>query len=297
MFLLKWVRDVRSSLKRAVENLERRSLAFAVLVKAAKDFNDDNCMHLAAGVAYYAIFSIFPLILGFVALSSFLLQSAEARDTVIAGITGLLPGTAEVVRRNIDLVLRERGAIGLFATISLLWSAKAVFGAITTSLNLAWNVKETRPFLQLTALQLGLVLAVGFFLLVSFAVTAALQLLVLLEIPVLGKAPLGRDVWTLLSELIPLVLTIIAFYIVYRFVPNREITPEDAWPGAIVAGVLFEIAKNVFLYYSGEFANYQLVYGSIATVILLLFWAWISSVILLFGADICSAYSTLRHKQ
>ena len=291
------IAEIQNLLQIAFERLERRSFAFAVFVAAVKRFNEDNCVHLAASVAYYAIFSIFPLILGLVTLASFLLQSAEARDAVIAGITGLLPGSAELVRRNIELVLRERGTIGVFAMIFLLWSAKEVFGAITTSLNLAWNVKETRPFLRLTALQLALVFAVGFFLALSFAVTAVLQLLFLWEIPILGRGPLTRDLWNLLGGLVPLVLTIIAFYFVYRFVPNIKVKAEDAWPGAIAAGLLFEIAKNAFLFYTSGFANYRLVYGSVGAVIALLFWAWVSGVILLFGAEISAQCAIGRNKR
>lgn len=263
-------------------------------MSAWRGFNEDNCMHLAAGVAYYAVMSIFPLILGLIALSSLLLQSAEAQDTVIAGITGLLPGTGEMVRRNIDLVLRERGTIGVIATIILLWSATWVFAGITTSLNLAWNVKETRPFLRLTAMQLGLVLVVGFFLLVSFALTLLLQLLARLAIPVLGVRPFGADIWSLLAGLLPLSLTILAFFLVYRFVPNTRVASDDVWPGAITAGVLFVILENGFVFYTSNFANFRLVYGSIGAIIALLFWAWVSAVILLFGAEICAAYSTLR---
>lgn len=289
-----WFRRIPDRFDRLIENLERRSVAFAVFLAAVKGFNEDNCTHLAAGVAYYAFFSIFPLILGLIALSSFLLQSAEARDAMIAGITQLLPGTADVVRRNIDLVLRQRGTIGLFATITLLWSAKSVFAAIATAVNLAWNVKETRPFLRRTALELGMVFAVGFFLLASFGVSALFQFLRRLEIPVQGTRPIGGDIWSVLVLLLPIALSVIAFFLVYRFVPNIEVTSHDVWPGAITAGVLFAAAQNVFLLYTTVLADYELVYGSLAAVITLLFWAWISAVILLFGAEICAAYTSLR---
>lgn len=295
--MLERIRNIPNRLNLMVEDLQRRNLAFAVLVEALRGFNEDNCIHLAAGVAYYAVFSIFPLILALIALSSFLFQTAEAQDAIISGVTSFLPGSGELVRRNINLVLRERGAIGIFAAITLLWAAKAVFGAITTSLNLAWNVQETRPFLRLTALQLALVFGVGLVLLLSLILTAALQLFLKLQIPVLGRAPFGDDAWSLLVALIPLVLTIISFYMVYRFVPNKRVAPEEAWPGAITAGVLFEIAKNGFVYYTSNFANFRVVYGSVAVFIVLLFWAWLSGVILLFGAEICSEYSKLRRRR
>jgi membrane protein len=86
----------------------------------------------------------------------------------------------------------------------------------------------------------------------------------------------------------------IAFYLVYRFVPNAVVASQDAWPGAITAGVLFVIAQNTFVYFTTTFTSFPLVYGSIAAVIVLLLWAWISSLILLFGAEISAECAALR---
>jgi uncharacterized BrkB/YihY/UPF0761 family membrane protein len=126
--------------------LERRYFAFAVFMAAVRAFNQHHCPDLAAAIAYYAIFSLFPLLLGLIALASLFIQTAAAEDRIVSAVAQILPGSANLVRDNIALVLKSRGTIGLIAIVTLLWAGKAVFGEMTTALNLAWNVPETRSF-------------------------------------------------------------------------------------------------------------------------------------------------------
>lgn len=287
------LREIGSRLSHWLADLQSRSFALTVLISAAKGFNEDHCAHLAAGMAYYAVFSLFPLLLGLIALASFLMESGEAQSRIVAAAAQVLPGSADLVRRNVQLVLVQRGTIGLVAVVGLLWSAKAVFGAITTSLNLAWDVPESRPFWELTAMELALVIGAGFFFLLSLAVTSTLAVLSGLDVPLLGT--LGASpLWALAGIPFSLALSTVAILLLYRFLPNKRLTFRDVWPGALVAGILFEIAKSAYVYYTTSFADYELVYGSLAAVIGLLFWTWISSAILLFGAEIAAGYTLLR---
>jgi membrane protein len=91
-----------------------------------------------------------------------------------------------------------------------------------------------------------------------------------------------------------LLLTLCIFLLIYRFMPNTKTYWRYIWPGAIVAAVLFESAKNLFLTYVDQFANFENVYGSLAPVIALLLWAYVSSFILILGAELSSEYGRLR---
>ncbi len=273
-----------------------RSFSLDVLLTAARAFNRDNCQHLAAGIAYYGIFSLFPLLLGLIAIASLLLQSADARDAVIRAASKGLPGSTALVQQNIDQVLAARGTISILAAVMLLWSAKGIFSAITTSLNLAWEVSEKRPFWKLTGIQMALVVGSGFFLALSLAITTTVALISNLSVPGLGSRLGDEPFWTLATEPFSLALSIATFLLLYRFLPCCEVRLGDVWRGAVVAGVLFEIAKSAYVFYATNVANYQLVYGSLTAAIVLLLWAWISSVILLFGAEISAAYTKLKRR-
>ena len=290
------LQQIKARLAEAVADLERRSFAFAVVLSAARAFNEHHCMHLAAGIAYYAMFSLFPLLLGIIALASFLFESAQAQERIISAASQLLPRSSELVQRNIEQVLAARGTIGVVAVIVLLWSAKAGFGAIATSLNLAWNVTEKRSFWEQLGIQKALVFGVGIFFVLSITLTSALALLSSLS-PALAGALGGTVFWVLVAEPFSVALSSVAFLLLYRFLPCRVVTFRDVWPGALVAGVLFEAAKYGYVIYVSRFASFQLVYGSLAAVIALLFWAWLSSAILLFGAEISATYPALNGRR
>ncbi len=290
------LQQIKSRLTATVSDLERRSFVFSVLLAAVRDFNQHHCTHLAAGIAYYAIFSLFPLLLGLIALASFLIQKPGVQEALITAASQVLPGSEQLVQRNIQQILIARGTIGIVATISLLWAAKAVFGAMTLSLNLAWGVPERRSFWELTAMQMALVLGAGFFFASSIALTYALAVVSSLPIPGFGSRLEDSFLGTLFTEPFILAIDFVAFSLLYRFLPCTRLSFRDVWPGALVAAILFEIAKNVYVFYTTDIANYRLIYGSLAAFIVLLVWAWISSAILLFGAEISADYDELRQR-
>lgn len=288
------LRQIKTCLAAIFADLERRSFTFALFVAAARSFNRDHCMHMAAGIAYYAFFSLFPLLLGLIALASFLFQSAEVQDQIIRAAAQSLPGSEAFVRRNIEQVLMARGTIGIVAVVGLLWAAKAVFGAITTSLNLAWDVTETRSLWELTAMEVALVFGTGFFFAASLILTYVLELLSRLALPFLSLPLADLPFWTLIAAPFGIALNAVGFLLLYRFLPNTPLSFGDVWPGALVAAVLFEMAKRGYVVYTTRFTNYDLVYGPLAAAIALLFWAWLSGVILLFGAEVSARYTESR---
>lgn len=288
------LRQIKSSLTAALADLERRNFTLAVLLSAVRAFNRDHCTHLAAALAYYAFFSLFPLLLGLIALATIVLQSPDVQSRIIAAASQLLPGSSDLVQQNIQQILRTRGTVGVAAAIALLWSAKAIFGAITTSLNLIWGLPEKRPFWELTALQMALVFGAGFFLASSLALTAMLTFISTAPLPAVGWRLENTPFWTLVAAAPSLTLSAAAFLLLYRFLPSARFGFGDVWRGALVAGVLFEIAKGGYVLYTTQFANFPLVYGSLAAVIAFMLWAWISGAILLFGAEIAAEYTRLR---
>lgn len=260
--------------------------------RTVREFLEDDCMHMAAGVAYYAFFSIFPLLLGLIAILGLLLEPVEVQGRLLEIVFQVFPGAAGLVAQNIEGVVASRATIGILSVVGLLWSATAVLAAISRSVNRAWDLERRRPFLKQKLMELGVVVAVALLLLFWLAATAffrfAWQFLPT-ELQLLESGP----ALNVAMALVPAAFSFSIFLVVYRFVPNTRITWGDVWPGALLAAALFEAAKNLFAWYLASFANYSLVYGSLGAIVAFLFWAYVSALILLLGAEFTAEYARL----
>lgn len=257
----------------------------------------DDATHLAAGVAYYAMFSLFPLLLGLLAISGSVLASEGIERGFIDFVTANLPGSRDLVAENVSQVIQFRGIFGAVAILGLLWSASAVFGAISRSVDRAWGVRQDRPFYIAKILHIGMALTVGVLFLLSTAATSVIEVF---SNRTRDLAILGQDIFpdlglaNLALRAVPWVITFLIFLFLYRFVPNTKTYWRYIWPGAITAAGLFEVAKSLFVWYLDNLAIYSQVYGSLTSVIMLLLWIYVSALILILGAEISSEYSNLR---
>ena len=265
------------------------------LAKATyKEFLDDDCMHMAAGIAYYALFSIFPLLLGIIAIVGVVLEPGTLQGAVLDYATEIFPGSRELVSTNVEGIVSSRGTLGLLSFLGLLWSGMAIFAAIRRSLNRAWDIEQERPFWRQKLVELAMMVGVGLILMTSIVVTAFFRILLGLNSE--AAAGIATPLATL-GSFMPLLLDFVVFAAIYRFVPNTPAVWSDVWPGAVLAAVLFEGGKHLFLWYMTNFADYSLVYGSLASVIAFLFWSYISAIILLLGAEVAAEYSRLPHRR
>lgn len=266
--------------------------AVVLIRRTIEKFLEDNCTHIAAGVAYYTLFSMFPLLLAAVSILGFVLGSRELENEIIERVGSFVPTSERLVADTIRGVIRARGATGLVATLGLLWSGTAIFAAIRRSLNIAWGIKKPRPFLQQKAIELAMLLSLGGLLVISISITTGISVVRKMSASVPWVSPIdGNLIWDTLMAAVPTVFTFTTFLLLYRFGPNAVIRWRDVWLGALVAALGFEVAKNVFVWYAQNVATYNLVYGSLGTVVAFLMWAYISVIILLFGAELSVAYS------
>lgn len=265
--------------------------------RVSKEMADDDATHLAAGVAYYAIFSLFPLLLGLLAISGQVLASDSTQQSFLRYVTDNLPGSEGLVQDRVSEVVHFRGVLGIGAIIGLLWSASAVFGAINRSVNRAWDVHKDRPFYIAKPFQIGMALLVGVIFLVSTSATSAIEVLAdpdrNMGIP--GQGLLQSVGLThLVVRILPCGLNFLLFLLVYKVVPNCKTYWRYVWPGAVLAALLFELAKGLFIWYLDNVASFQEVYGSLTSVMVLLFWIYLSSLILILGAEFSSEYGRMR---
>ena len=274
----------------------RRIFVVELAVRTAKELSEDDVSHMAAGVAYYALFSIFPLLLGLIAVMGFFLEPDQVEARVQDMTSGFLPGSEQLVADNISAVIGFRGALGVFSLLGLLWSGSAMFGALNRAINRAWDIHTDRPIYINKPRQLLMAMSVGALFTISLSSAAVVRTsedLERLDIPVLSL--FAHTAGQIALQVISLSLMIVIFLMIYKFMPNTKTYWKYVWPGAITGALLFELAKNLFIVYLGRWASYQNVYGSIAPVIVLLLWAYVSSLILLLGAEIASEYERLKH--
>jgi membrane protein len=268
-------------------------------VRSIQEFGDDRCTQMAAAISYYALFSLFPLLIFMVSIFGIFLQSSSLQKDLIDKVLELIPLTSDEGRNEV------KDAIGAIAGISiplsmvgllgLAWSASAMFGAIRTSLNIAWDIESSRHVVKQKLLDLGMVAGVGAFFLLSIGTTALLRTTQEASSDILG--PLSSNTaffWRVMPYLMPAVFSFGAFTVLYRFVPNAPIKIGDVWPGALIAAIFFEIIKNGFSFYLANFGRYDVIYGSLGAVVALLFWMYLSAVVLLFGAEVASEYPRVK---
>ena len=266
-----------------------------LVVRTVQELAADDATHMAAGVAYYALFSIFPLLLGLTAVMGYFVESQETQQELVGFVAQYLPGSAELITNNIDIVLRLRGAIGVFSIIGLLWSASAVFGAVARAVNRAWDVHKDRPVYIEKPRQILMAAAVGAMFVTSVGAAALLRMAGLAsETDVAGSGLTTETLGRLFLQAVSFFLTLTMFLVVYKFLPNTKTYWRFIWPGAIAGAVLFELSKNLFLIYVNNFSNFENVYGSLAPVIALLLWVYVSSFILILGAELSSEYGRIR---
>ena len=263
-----------------------------------KELGDDDATHLSAGVAYYSVFSIFPLLLGLLAISGTVFASVTLQEQFLHYVTESIPGSKEFVTKNIEEVVRFRGALGIGAILGLLWSGSSAFGAMSRAINRAWDVDKDRPFYVAKTLHIIIALGVGILFLLSSAASVGIELLLNYSRDVglnWHRFFLDFGLGNLMLKAVPWAITLAVFLLLYRFVPNCKTYWRYVWTGAVVAAILFEVSKGIFMWYLANVANYELIYGSVASMMVLLSWAYVSAFILILGAEISSEYGRMRN--
>ncbi len=256
--------------------------------RAYQQFQFHGGTTAATSLAFYNVFSVFPLFLLLTAALSTFLATEEAQSRVVDIVSVYLPtaSAVELVQDNIQRVVAARGAISLAAGASLLWGASGIFNVARAAINRAWEVDRPRPFWRQRLLAVGSVLTLGALLLLSIALTGFFGLIRSLQIPMLGWQPLQSNVlWGWATQLLTLAVTFLLFAGLYRFFPNTRVRGSDIWPGALLASLLWEGAKNGFAWYLSNFARYNLVYGSLGAIVALLVWSYVTGMIVLLGAE------------
>lgn len=266
-----------------------------LVARVIQDLGDDDATHMAASVSYYAILSLFPLVLGLSAIVGIVADSPDRQEQVIDFVVEYLPGSETFVRDSIEGVVKFRTVSGIISIVSLFWAASAVFGSITRAVNRAWDVPRDPPFYKNKPRQLVMAVGVSLLFLLSVSMTGVIQWAASIDIGGSNLESLaGGTTVAVLFRIPPVLVSLVIFSVIYKILPNAETRWEHIWLGIVIAAALFEAGKALFLWYIDNFAQYDQVYGNITSVVVLMVWAYVSAFILILGAEIASEYGRLK---
>jgi membrane protein len=257
----------------------------AIAKRTAKEVKTDQVPLLSAGVAFYALLALFPAIIAGVSIYGLVADPAMVRDQ-IANLTKLLsPETADLVGKQlVQVTSGANGALGLATLVGILtalWSASSGMKALITGVNLAYDETETRKFVKLRGL--ALLLTLGAMVLVGVALAT-----------IVGYPPIADTLPTALRWLVAIVrfvilggLLVVGLAVLYRYAPDRD-QPKWSWVswGSGIAALLWVLATIGFSLYATFFGNYNKTYGALAGVIILMFWLYLSALVVLVGAEL-----------
>ena len=263
--------------------------ALTLLNVALRDFSRNNCPYVAAGIAYWTIFSLFPLALASISILGFMYSTPEEQGQIVEGIVGLFPVSVDYLSGLVAEVAKARGTLGVLAIVGLLWSGTAVFSAVRKGINHAWHIGQPHYFLLERAIDLAMLLGVAILALIVVIFTTNV-----LGLSTVARPPdwlSGGLVGKVLLEVLALAVTFGVFLLLYRYVPNTKVVWRDIWPGAIIGAVLFQGVRIGFTWFISNFSSFNLVYGSLGALMAVMVWAYLSSMALMWGAQVAVTYS------
>ena len=274
--------------------MRARSL-FQLSRMAFRNWRGDFAPSMGAALAYYTVFSIAPLLVITIAVAGLAFGQDVAQDAVLEQARSLVgENGAKAIESMLASAQKPRQGViaGVLGIVTLLIGSTTVFAELENNLNRIWKAETPRHsglwnFARTRLLSFGLILAVGFLLIVSLVVTAAIS--------ALGKYWAGwlGSMETLLQAvnfLVPLAIITVLFAMIYKFLPNVSIRWRDVWIGALVTSLLFSLGKFGIGLYLGK-ASVESSYGAAGALVVLLVWVYYSAQIFLLGAEFTKVFA------
>jgi len=286
-----FIQKLVNRLKKIYRRLNKLSGGIlGILRRAFEGFSDQRGSEAAAGLAYYAFFSIFPMLLVFIVIGSFFIDRSVVQTRLLEILQGVIPGAREVVVENIDRVLELRGTVTFIALISLIWSATSVFNILAININRAFPKAGSLNFLTGRLRGFLMFLGLGLLMLLAFVSSTLIGLVPTINIPIDGKALHETVLWRIFAFSVPVLLNMLLFWGIYYWVPTTGVSQRASLIGGLIAGIGWQLLNRGFAWYlSSGLSKYRLIYGSLGTVVALLFWVYLTAMILLIGAHLTAS--------
>jgi membrane protein len=264
----------------------------SIISHSLHQFHENDLFTSAAAMSYFGLMTLFPALLLMLALSNKIAVASE----LITRAVDVYPGSRTFLRDTLNSFSSVGTGVIISCFIVVLWAGSWVFSVIERGLNRIWGA-TSRTFLHGRALTIGMIGIIGLLLALSVMVTSFVVALrdmansfsprQIARYPILLSA--GSVFWQGIFAIVSFLVTVVLFVVIYRFMPKAEVTLRDTLPGAVLAGLLWVVAKYVFAW-SLNYFHYDQIYGSVGAVVAVLSWSYVSSLILLFGAQLTAVF-------
>ena len=263
-----------------------------MLKHSLEQFHESDLFTSAAAMSYFGLMALFPALLLLLTISNKLAAGSQ----LLAHAVDVYPGSSKFLRETIGSFGNLGAGAIITCVILVLWAGSWVFAVVERALNRIWGA-VARTFWHGRALTVGMVGAVGVLLALSVGVTSFLvalrEMTGRLSPRQIERYPLlisvGSAFWQVLFATGSYLITVALFVLIYRYMPRAEVSLRDTLPGALLAGVLWELAKFFFAW-SLTYFHYDEIYGSVGAVVAVLTWSYVSSLIMLFGAQLTAVF-------
>ncbi|MEK6282195.1 MAG: YihY/virulence factor BrkB family protein [Acidobacteriota bacterium] len=264
----------------------------SILSHTLHQFHENDLFTSAAAMSYFGLMALFPALLLLLAIGNQITAASE----LLTRAVDVYPGSAKFLRDTIRSLSSVGPGIIITCVIVVLWAGSWVFAVIERALNRIWG-STSRTFWHGRALTVGMIGIIGILLASSVVLTSVVVTLremagrlsprQLARYPVMLS--MGSVFWQGIYAVLSFLVTVVLFVIVYRFMPKAEVSLRDTLPGAILGGLLWELSKYIFAWMLNYF-HYDQIYGSVGAVVAVLTWSYVSSLILLFGAQLTAVF-------
>jgi membrane protein len=264
----------------------RKTKSWRFLKDVYARFMNDDLLSIGAQASFYLLFSLFPFLIFLIVLLTYM-PMVNFQDSIQA-LAALMPANAYLILRDmVNQTIASRSVTLLsFGMLSALWSSASGITTLIQGINRAYDQEETRRSWKVSAVSLYFTFELAIAIIFSLVLIVFGKVLGTQLFRLLGFSDVSLAIWSYLGYIITLITTILVFVSLYQNTPNRRLGFREVVPGAVIASLGWVIVSIAFSYYIDNFGNYSKVYGSLGGIIALLMWLYVSSIIILMGAEI-----------
>ncbi len=285
-----------SAVQKKTSDARARPSIAIVLEEAFIRFYNEESIELSASIAFYSVLSIFPFLLLLLGMSGFYIQHHQLTGRMAPILSEVLPMKPDFILQNLVVISRAFGRVGLVSFLLLLWASSGVFVPIEKALNRAWGIETGRGWVKRRLVALGMAILFGILILATsglIGVSLYIRAWMSHVEPHFMIYATGLFYRGLLS-LVSFLITLGIFVLLFDLLPNRSIPVRQVFPGATLTALLWQVARWIFTLILLHL-NYRHVYGSIGAMVAFMTWAYISSAVLLFGAQVSGTLYRSMH--
>ncbi|XUW99855.1 MAG: YihY/virulence factor BrkB family protein [Dehalogenimonas sp.] len=260
-----------------------------LIVRIANRAGETGAGNLAGNISFNVILSVLPLLFGALALFAYFFNTAEVQTKLFNFFAANLPTSIDDLQINLTRISESKAALGLVGALGSLWTGIAVFGSLDNAINRAWGIKKFRPIFHAKFVELAMAVGCGLLLLLSVGFSALLKFFP-------DTTLFSNNMVQISGYVISFSLMFLLFSFMYKIFPNVKTTWREVVPGAIFASIAFELARQYFLAFAGNSARFEIIYGSLSTVVLFVIWVYYASTVAIIGAIFTVEYNRLRRE-